>query len=112
MASSRSKGTGANLGTIETQAHKRRKARQSPFEGYAARPSFDFADVSPATLTDGISHALTRGVAITFSLTADGGAIKVSIWLDNQKHQAYAADSETFNAMMESLVDVEEEAAD
>jgi hypothetical protein len=112
MARTPRKGPGADFRSVERAAAVRRVKRQSPFEAYAARPGFDFADISAPALCDGLHHALTRGAAVTFSLTRDGGAIKVSIWLDDQKHEAYAGDAETFNALLESLTDIEDEATD
>lgn len=110
MARIPGKGPGPTLRAVEAAAEKRKRARQSPFESYAARPSFDFADLHPATVCDGLHHALARGVAVTLSMTADGGAVKLSIWVDNQKYQAYAGDAATLNALFEALQDVEEPA--
>jgi hypothetical protein len=109
MARTPRKGPGTDFKAVERAGEVRRNKRQSPFEQYAARLSFDFEDVNAATLCDGLHHALARGSALTFSMTKDGGAVKVSIWLDNQKFEAYAADSVTFNALLETLTDIEDE---
>lgn len=108
MARTRSSGTSAAFRNVEEAASKRKKARLSPFEAYASRPGFDWTDVSPATVVDGLHHALTRGAAVTVSLTGDGGAVKLTVWLDNNKHYGYAGDAETLNALFEALSEVED----
>lgn len=100
MARPTGKGPGAQFRVIETAETKKRAAQNSLFGGSFVRDAFDWEDVDAATLTDGIAHSLSVGRAITLSLTADGGAVKVSVWENNAKHQAYAADASTFNDLM------------
>jgi hypothetical protein len=112
MARPRGPRTGDTFRAIGEQAEKRRQARTSPFERFAGRTGFEWEGVSAAALTDGLAHALTRGTTVTFSLTKDGGAVKVSLWIDNAKSEAWAGNADVLNELMESLTEVTEPAAD
>jgi hypothetical protein len=105
MGTTQGKGTGAAFKRAEQQASKRQQARSSPFERYASRPDFDWGDVSAPSLCDGVHHALAGGAALTLSLTGDGGAVKVTVWANNQKHAAYAADGDTLNELFGLLIE-------
>lgn len=95
--------TGASFRVVESAATQRRAQANSPFGNVYARASFDWTDVDAATLADGIAHSLSIGRSLTFSTTSDGGAVKVSVWENNTKHEAYAADSDTLNRLLEVL---------
>jgi hypothetical protein len=108
MARTSRKGTGSAFRDVTDAAEKRRKARQSPLEQFAGRTAFEWEDVSAAAVCDGINHACTRGATITFSLTRDGGAVHITMWLDNRKSEAYAGNAETLNELLEALAEVED----
>jgi hypothetical protein len=93
----------ANFRAVENAEAKERHDRDSVFGMVYARESFSWDDVDPATFLDAFAHSTSLGRAITVSLTADGGAIKVSFWQNNAKHQGYAGNAERLNQMMEAL---------
>jgi hypothetical protein len=104
MAKPPDKRPGAAFRVVEQQAGARRTAARGPWDGMYQRGKFDFSEVSPETVVDGICGALDQGAAVTISLTSDGGAVKVTLWLDNRKHFAYAGDAETLNEIFATLV--------
>jgi hypothetical protein len=99
-----SPGPGASFRIVEKTSEARRQTTQGPWAHAYQRQQFDFSEVNPAALVDGIDAALSGGASLTFSLTKDGGAVKVSIWQNNEKFEAYAGDADTLNELMYALV--------
>lgn len=75
------------------------------------REMFPFSEVHSATFMDGLGATLAAGNAITLSLTRDGGAVKVSLWVKGVKHVAYAASSDQLDIIMASLLPATTDAA-
>jgi hypothetical protein len=94
---------GATFRSVERAETQKRVTQQSPFGNIFARASFDWEEVDMATFVDGVAYSTSLGRSVTISATADGGAIKVSIWENNQKHEAYAGTCETLNAIFAAL---------
>jgi hypothetical protein len=94
---------GATFRSVERAETQKRVAQQSPFGGIFARASFDWEEVDAATFVDGFAYSSAIGRSVTVSATSDGGAIKVSVWENNQKHEAYAGTCDTLNAIFAAL---------
>jgi hypothetical protein len=108
MARTPGKGFGDAVRGATAAERKRNDPRESPFTMFAAREGFDFDAIDSPTLCDGIAHALQRDCALTFALTRDGGAVRISLWLDGVKHDAYAGTPADFDAILGSLMGVPE----
>jgi hypothetical protein len=87
------------------KAERSKTASEAPWGGshLFERELFPFADVDAAALADGIAATLAAGNAITLSLTADGGAVKVTLWVKGVKHVAYCANSDQLDIIMGAL---------
>lgn len=81
----------------------RTRATYDPFKHLYIREAFDWVPCDAPTLADGIAGSLRAGNAITFSATPDGGAVKVTVWVEGQKYTAYAANAEALNELMAAL---------
>jgi hypothetical protein len=103
MARSQGARQAANLRAADRAVEDRRQAQQNPFGGVFAREAFPWEDIDGNCLVDGLAYTCRQGRAVTISPTADGGAVKVTLWADGNKHVAYAATGEDFNTLMEAL---------
>lgn len=103
MARTQRPGERASIRAISEAAADRQSEKANPFARMYARTTFSFDRIDSATFIDGVAHSLGEGHAITLSLTADGGALKVTLWAGGKKHIAYAADDETTNEIFEAL---------
>lgn len=80
----------------------RRKAAQDVF-GHYARTTFVWEGVRAGLVLDAIIAVLNRGDAVTLSLTADGGAVKLTLWRDGTKHVGYAATDDALHELCEAM---------
>lgn len=103
MARSPQSRAGALVRQLDAAQADRERARESVFGGVFDREPFDFAGIDAAGLADGLAHQLGSGNAVTLSLTADGGAVKVTVWVGGKKSVAYAATTELFDAIFAAL---------
>lgn len=95
------------------KADSGKAASEAPWGGshLFQRELFPFSQIDAATLADGVAYTLGQGNALTLSLTADGGAVKVTVWVNGKKHVAYAASSEQFDIIMSALGEPSTDAA-
>lgn len=70
-----------------------RTSNEDPFAGLGDDPgaegAFDFQHVSAENLRDAVASWVSRGYAITFGLTSDGGAIGVHLLAGGKKKSEY-----------------------
>ncbi len=83
-----------------------RQARQNLF-GDFSRTTFVWEGVNAGLVLDGIIAVLNAGDAVTLSLTADGGAVKLTLWRDNVKHVGYAATDDQLHELCEAMMPVQ-----
>lgn len=103
MARSSGPRQAAALRTVAKAAEARERRSVNPFAHQFQREAFDWVGVDAAVVVDGIASSIGAGSAVTISATADGGAIKVSVWVGDQKYAAYAATPELLNELFFAL---------
>jgi hypothetical protein len=80
----------------------RRSSSPNVFEHHP-RTIFQWEGVNAGLVLDGIISCLNNGDAVTLSLTSDGGAVKLTLWRDGQKHVGYAAGDDDLHELCELM---------
>lgn len=94
--------SGSTFKAAANSGSARRKVSANVFE-HLPRTTFVWEGVNAGLVLDGIIGALNAGDAVTLSLTSDGGAVKLTLWRDGQKHVGYAATDDQLHELAELM---------